>query len=376
MFYDGDNRLRFIYSNRDNLHVQSNSEIYIGDRVHRLNNVGNAYKDKNGYLYVTFTHDSLRRTVAISYDTGKLVKLPRNIRGPLDFSIGCFFYLEYKPEKRANDLVVYTTSLRKVKVFTDVKDYAIDNIRKDVIILGKDNTIAVYEFDPNSRDYFYCRFKRQLPAGYRILNLNNWVVSLCHDDEIVYCSSLGIDQLYSFKNKNMDPKLFAYSEGLYNCVNENGFVSYRNLSGNSIIETELEIAGPFLGNIALAVSINEDKTQEYGFIDRTGRFISKRECFAKAFQNKEKEMESVHDKSFYWIDAYEFLKYIDTYKTSVRPNFAKGKYEICRQNSKKGMSISGYLDVRDYYTIDDDTPIIDINFGSNDKGDCFKKGIL
>ena len=326
------------------------------------------------YVQIRFDR-TFNKNYIIDSKNGKKYHIPDSMINIIAYKNGTFLVTNKK-----NRITLYNNDLKKVnEINIDIlsESYYIDYGEKKLLVQGKNHDINIYDLELN---LIKTIDNSEINAGF-LLMANDGVISVSIAGGILYYDYINEKAITSFaRSKESDEYIFAYSEGLLNSVDKNGLYGYKDISGNIQIEPKFKLAMPFLGNLA---RVRED--DDFGMIDRTGKFTSKKDLFKKLEKNIDENSQDYLWDSYCYLFTlgvnYQVSEFLEC--GNIYPNFADHNYSIreiynVRDSDKyfedshyrSGNIYRGYLLATDNYTLDLDIPIKDIEM---DKGKTKKK---
>lgn len=368
----------FAFSDVEGAHVRKIWPIF--RKFKHLHNVDTYGKN---FAFIDYEGMLRRKFAVVDFKTGKIVIVPRKIKGwRVDCQLGYYLRWYRKTDKDCWTITITTPDFEIVRVLHDVVEYRVDNIKKQLIVCDKYYKVSIYDQNLDLVKTINMNY------DFNLIEANDGVTSVKTDKDIMFCDTLTFDVIDSCKKSNeMGTSLHAYSEGLYNYVDKNGLVGYKNLNKDIVIEPKYLKAGPFLDNIAKAVIIEKQEkiaderiTDEHGeikniskkvmadvkvngVIDRTGKFTSLIDVYKEIYDKKMEEIEKYKssNRGRYNWDYYYFFD-VCSYSTmipSLKTNFKDGRYEVWHGGWDE---VVGYIHTSNNYLVNIDTPIKDIDF--------------
>ena len=200
-------------------------------------------------------------------------------------------------------------------------------------------------------------------GDYNITLVNDGIMTLYSSNKkrIIYYDYINMREIDSFKYYGDAERYFAYSEGVYNCVDDNGHFCYKNLDREIVIDPIFYIARPFLGNTAVATVYD---TAERVFVDRTGKCTPESKVLDEMYQGK-----TMYYGTEDLGNAYSYLEDRDKRRDLYYAgDFKIGKYHLMYHPSPIHWKTNkGCIVTQDDYVASIDTPIVEINFEGKNK---------
>ncbi len=202
----------------------------------------------------------------------------------------------------------------------------------------------------------------------RIYHANDGVVAINTGKRIVYYDYLNDKEIDNFliTDNLMRYSYFAYSEGLYNFINKDGLHGYKDINGNVVIYPNYAVSTPFLCNVA---SVFQKTRETYAssfdpnffagcnlfVIDKNGTKYSYRDVVEQIFG----KTHDGYNRSINYFKRYMSSWWSKKYK--IVPDFAKQMNRIIADDN------TANLIGNEWYEIDNNTPIIETNFRTDEK---------
>ena len=214
--------------------------------------------------------------------------------------------------------------------------------------------------------------KPSLFVDEKIYQANDGVIAINTGKRVVYYDYLNDREIDNFLVSDylMRYSYFAYSEGLYNFIDKNGNHGYKDIDGNVVIKSDDKnqycVSTPFLHNTASVFK----KTKERPVSIFDPNFFAGCKLFVLDKSGNKYSYLDVVDEIFAGSHyAFErqrnyFKSYINHYyegNYAIRPDFAKQMHRITSRDYVAN------LIGNEWYVIDNDTPIIEIDFKSKEK---------
>lgn len=361
-----DNKLarRFIVkvSERSNLHIYPGEKCK-EDKIVKVRNLQNRVDTDSDFYFVqsnAVSSGGFIRRYAINRSTGERTRIPNRYYFP-QYALG-YYIKEYSFPKL--QYVFYDEKFNKVHTLCHVDSFFVD-YRLEVFITCEDNVIKIYNKELKKikeidlgKDY----------RGYKIVSANGgfMVLSYFADRKVAYYDYINMRQIDLFNCSGNYTDHLAYNEGVYNCIGDDGNHCYKRPDGKIIIDQVQDTAYPFLGNIAKVGTGNKTFGSEEFFLDRTGKYTSKEEMLRKLYQSKlelyggdygEYRVECVYP---YLAKNWDHVSFYIDHKS--------GRYQLIYQpvGNYYGTNV-GWIVAQDNYFVNNDTPIIEIDFDGKNK---------
>ena len=263
-----------------------------------------------------------------------------------------FFIVSNSP----NGLItIYNKEFKKL--IDMVRHYDVDYKNEYIILeVYDDPRIGVYDKNFNLINYF----NRDITKIGKY-SVNDGVIGVDTNRRVVYFDYLNNREIDTFKipnGVNLSRTTLAYSEGLYNFVDENGYHGYKDLQGNVVIEPKLQMSSPFLNGVACLSHVYGIST-DHCFLDKNGELYD--------FNDRDKVSELENG-----LNLTDRLKYstsiYDTTRWRFPLSFVQQAYQIKIWGDKVGCLVSN-----DWYLIDNNTPICEMDFKNSEKDGQQKK---
>ena len=254
-------------------------------------------------------------------------------------------------------LTIYNKDFEKL---TDcVSHYDID-YKNEYILLQYAGKPQVMVYDKNYN--FITSFDRDITRIGKY-EVNDGVIAVNTDRRVIYFDYLNQKEIGTFtipKNISLSLTTLAYSDGLYNYVDENGLHGYKDIYGNVIIEPKLPRSSPFFNGVAYIRNI--DGRFGHWFLDKNGKLFN--------FKTSD-DVRTIEDG----LELTETLKYVatahyDTRLWSFPLSFSEQAYQIDIWGE-----IVGSLVGNSCYLIDNETPIMDLEIENLEKAKELNKKI-
>lgn len=190
---------------------------------------------------------------------------------------------------------------------------------------------------------------------------NDGVLTIIDSDSVTYRDYFTMEIIDSFHSTRSSSD-YMYNDGLYNfCDKETGLFGYKDISGNVIIKPRFTWAAPFLNKVAYTVEKDGHYNVRCFFIDREGTRYNIGDCASEMMFGSSTAVGRQ-------MKYFEFWSHTDRNFRNVKCDLAKQMYIVT------SISSAGVIG-NEWYVINNDTPIININFGGSDKGNSYRKDI-
>ena len=356
-------------SSRDDLHFLPRKKCK-DDKAYKFNNLQlRVDTDVERYFVqnnAVCSGGSIKRYV-IDRNTGECTRIPRWMNNFPQYALGYYIKKYWSPS--GCGFAFYDERFSKVFTIHRQEKIYID-YRLEVFITYQDNKATIYDkkFNVVNKIEFGKEYN-----GYELVSANDGIMVLSHfgKRELIYYDYINMRQIDLFNCGGNYTEHLAYNEGVYNCIDDNRNHCYKKLDGKIIIDQIQDIAYPFLGNIAKVGNGNKMLGSEEFFIDRTGKYTSKEDVLSKLYES---ELERYGDCSEYIVGCvYPYLEDSKKYgDVRFNADLKSGRYQVIYQPRGNHWKTNvGCIVTQDNYVVNDDTPIVKINFEGKNK--CFEK---
>lgn len=255
-----------------------------------------------------------------------------------------YFFIESK--KGENGFYDHNLNM----VFNNVsRIYGVD-YKRGYILLKFNNDDKVHVFDKKLNEI--TSFSLSYRGGYIHRFVNDGILTTNVCNRVTYYDYLnGLNEIDHFFEPYHTFTTYGYSEGLYNFVDKHGRYGYKDLNRNIVIPPKLEWSKPFFNDVAIT-------TKNYGwhrmpyYLDKNGveRELECEECGEL--------LNNYPDFKSNWGSVCDFV----SCEWEFDLDLSQQAYVATSRAGGKGCIIA-----RNVYEIEDETPILKIDFDDNEK---------
>ncbi len=300
--------------------------------------ITNIPKKKEPKLRVESRGVIKKRYYLVSSIDNRIINCPLDLR---DDNLIIKQVFDFFIVKNSHIITIYDREFTKLIDY--VGQYDVDYKNEYILLqLYNENIVRVYD-----RNFKYINSFDQWIMKFPSYEVNDGVISASNSERNLYFDYLNNKVVDSFEFKqrvSFYANKFLYSEGLYNYIDKNGLMGYKDLEGNVVIEPKFSVSTPFFHNFACLLYRGEG----YFLLDKYGELHP---------FNTVDDVANIAEKIIFPIEMHWYHNQIyhpDSWRFEVdlfqQAYFAK----VERRNI-------GCIVADTFYNVDNDTPILELN---------------